>query len=91
MQNGYIERFNSKFKDERLNEHWSQTLHQARAEIDAWRGDYNKVSPPPPPPPNRWYGERRQITSMGLPFDAPCWVGKPSEFTPRSTPAHDLK
>ena len=30
MQNGYIESFNGKFRDELLNEHWFETLHQAR-------------------------------------------------------------
>ena len=45
MQNGYIERFNSKFRDECLNEHWFQNLRQARAEIADWRTDYNEVRP----------------------------------------------
>ena len=30
MQNGYIESFNGKFRDEHLNESWLQTLNQAR-------------------------------------------------------------
>jgi putative transposase len=41
MQNGYIESFNGKFRDECLNDHWFQTLHQ----ISAWRQDYNEVRP----------------------------------------------
>ena len=45
MQNGYIESFNGKFRDECLNEHWFQTLQQARAEITSWRQDYNEVRP----------------------------------------------
>ena len=45
MQNGYIESFNGRFRDECLNEHWLQTLHQARKEIAAWRRDYNDVRP----------------------------------------------
>lgn len=45
MQNGYIESFNGKFRDECLNEHWFQTLHQAREAISAWRQDYNEVRP----------------------------------------------
>ena len=45
MQNGYIERFNGKFRDECLNEHWFQTLMQARSEIATWRQDYNEVRP----------------------------------------------
>jgi putative transposase len=45
MQNGYIESFNGKFRDECLNEHWFETLQQARAEIAIWRQDYNEVRP----------------------------------------------
>ena len=45
MQNGYIESFNSRVRDECVNEHWLQTLHQARKEIAAWRLGYNEVRP----------------------------------------------
>jgi putative transposase len=45
MQNGYIESFNGKFRDEHLNECWFQTLHQARLAAAAWRTDYNEVRP----------------------------------------------
>ena len=45
MQNGYIESFNGKFRDECLNDHWFETLPQTRATIAAWRQDYNEVRP----------------------------------------------
>lgn len=45
MQNGYIESFNGKFRDECLNEHWFETLSQARSTIASWRQDYNQVRP----------------------------------------------
>jgi putative transposase len=45
MQNGYIESFNGKFRDEFLNEHWFETLHQARSATAIWRQDYNEVRP----------------------------------------------
>jgi putative transposase len=45
MQNGYIESFNGKFRDECLNEHWFSTLVEARAIIGAWRRDYNENRP----------------------------------------------
>ena len=45
MQNGYIESFNGKLRDECLNEQWFETLHQARTTIAAWRRDYNEVRP----------------------------------------------
>jgi putative transposase len=43
MQNYYIESFNGKFRDERLNEQWFQTLPKARTCIAEWRRDYNEV------------------------------------------------
>lgn len=45
MQNGYIESFNGKFRDECLNEHWFTALQQARDIIANWRRDYNEVRP----------------------------------------------
>jgi putative transposase len=45
MQNGYIESFNGKFRDECLNEQWFETLPQARIAIASWRQDYNEVRP----------------------------------------------
>ena len=45
MQNGYIESFNGKFRDECLDEHWFTSLAQARDVINAWRRDYNEVRP----------------------------------------------
>jgi len=45
MQNGYIESFNGKFRDECLNEHWFETLPQARSAIAIWRQDFNEVRP----------------------------------------------
>src|SRR5690606_216018 len=45
MQNGYIESFNGKFRDECLNEHWFTSLAQARDVIGEWRRDYNEVRP----------------------------------------------
>ncbi|TVT44309.1 MAG: IS3 family transposase, partial [Denitromonas halophila] len=45
MQNGYIESFNGRFRDERLNESWFETLAQNREAIAIWRQDYNEVRP----------------------------------------------
>ena len=45
MQNGYIESFYGKFRDECLNEHGFETLPQARAAIAIWRQYYNEVRP----------------------------------------------
>jgi putative transposase len=45
MENGYIESFNGKFREECLNEHWFLTLDDARETIESWRIDYNQVRP----------------------------------------------
>ena len=45
VQNGYIESFNGKFRDECLNEHWFTSLAHARDIIAEWRRDYNEVRP----------------------------------------------
>ena len=45
MENGYVESFNGRFRDECLNENWFCSLTEARAIIAAWRQDYNKCRP----------------------------------------------
>lgn len=44
-QNGHLESFNGKFRDECLNVHWFLSLAQARQVIDAWREDYTTQRP----------------------------------------------
>ena len=44
-QNGYIESFNGKFRDECLNGHWFNNLPEARRIIEEWRQDYNLARP----------------------------------------------
>lgn len=45
MQNGCIESFSGKFRDECLHEQWFESLPQARVAISTWRQDYNEVRP----------------------------------------------
>jgi putative transposase len=45
MQNGYVESFNGRFRDECLNAHWFATIADARQKIEAWRQDYNDDRP----------------------------------------------
>jgi len=40
MQNGYIESFNGKLRAECLNQHWFQSLSEAREIIEDWRLEY---------------------------------------------------
>ncbi|PHQ73743.1 IS3 family transposase [Marinobacter salarius] len=44
-QNGFIESFNGRFRDECLNEHWFRDLAHAREIISNWRRDYNENRP----------------------------------------------
>jgi len=45
MQNGFIESFNGKFRDECLNEHWFTSLKEASTIIEKWRRHYNEERP----------------------------------------------
>ena len=44
-QNGHIESFNGKFRDECLNLHWFTSLRHAQRVIEEWRRDYNEFRP----------------------------------------------
>lgn len=43
--NAYIESFNSRFRQECLNQHWFMDMEDARGKIEAWRSDYNERRP----------------------------------------------
>ena len=45
VQNAFIESFNSRLRDECLNEHVFLSLTEARQTIEAWRYDYNHLRP----------------------------------------------
>lgn len=45
MQNGYLESFKGKFRDECLNIHWFRSLADARRIIEDWRQSYNTERP----------------------------------------------
>jgi putative transposase len=45
VQNAFIESFNSRLRDECLNEHLFDSLTEARQIIEAWRLDYNYARP----------------------------------------------
>ena len=44
-QNGHIESFNGKLRDECLNVSWFRNLFEARRRIGRWRKDYNEFRP----------------------------------------------
>ena len=45
MQNGFVESFNGRFRDEFLNETLFTSLPEARPAIAAWKEDYNDQRP----------------------------------------------
>ena len=45
MQNGFVESFNGRLRDECLNEHLFTNLKEARQIIEEWRIDYNTNRP----------------------------------------------
>jgi len=45
QQNGFIESFNGRLRDECLNEHWFLSLPHAQRTIEDWRLDYNLNRP----------------------------------------------
>ena len=51
-QNAFIESFNGKFRSECLNQHWFETLEEAKETIETWRIEYNTERP------NRAIGRR---------------------------------
>lgn len=45
MQNGFVESFNGKFRDECLDAEWFESLNHAREIVESWRFDYNSNRP----------------------------------------------
>ena len=45
QQNGFVESFNGRLRDECLNEHLFRSLPSARRIIEVWRIDYNHSRP----------------------------------------------
>ena len=45
MENGHIESFNGRLRDECLNANWFASLDEARKVVEDWRLDYNEVRP----------------------------------------------
>lgn len=45
MENGFVESFNGRFRDECLNEQWFVSMKDAQEKIEAWREEYNSCRP----------------------------------------------
>ncbi len=65
-ENGYVESFNARFRDELLNGEIFYTLKEAKAVVEIWRRHYNEVRPHSslgyrPPAPAAYWGDRTNI------------------------------
>jgi putative transposase len=45
MQNGHVESFNGRLRDECLNANWFLNLADAKRKIESWREEYNAERP----------------------------------------------
>lgn len=67
-QNGKIESFNGKLRDECLNQEWFPTLVHARCTLNVWKHDYNWVRPHSALnylPPALWAKKYAHISTFG--------------------------
>jgi transposase InsO family protein len=72
-ENGYVESFNGKLRDELLNGEIFYTLREAQVIIERWRREYNTFRPhsslgyhPPAPETVQWPWPRDQELLVGL-------------------------
>lgn len=88
MQNGFIESFNGRLRDELLNEMLFSSLSHARAGLAIWRADYNGSRPhsqlgwQTPAEFASTFNPRRALALRNLKSSAP---------SPASSPAHQGK
>jgi putative transposase len=84
VQNAYVESFNGRFRDECLSQAHYPTLARARAEIELWRVDYNRVRPHSCSTIARrkrlarWPALMRTVRCRGL--VPPCWVSSATRW-----------
>ena len=79
MQNGFVESFNGRLRDECLNETLFTSLPHARFVLDAWRDDYNHVRP------HSKLGGRTPAEKAG----EPVWGHAPRQVAITSTNHHE--
>ena len=86
QQNGFIESFNGRLRDELLNETLFKSLPHARAVLEAWRRDYNEERPHSKlgwMTPGAYVSAPGRCASLGLRAPASCY---PSNRRLKSTP-----
>jgi putative transposase len=70
-ENGYVESFNGKMRDELLNREIFFTLEEAKTLIARWREEYNHIRPHSalgyrPPAPQSWLLAQQPVSAPGL-------------------------
>ena len=79
-ENGYIESFNGRLRDECLNENWFVNLEHAKQKIEEWRQDYNEVRPHSAlgyRTPKEFAGEKQTLPGSQEPSGAPLQIAAP--------------
>ena len=71
MQNGFVESFNGKLRDECLNEILFEDLHHVRKILEDWRHDYNHVRP------HSALNGQSPIQALQNKIDKPLWGHAP--------------
>ena len=83
-ENGYVESFNARLRDELLNGEMFYTLREARVVIESWRRHYNRVRP------HASLGYRAPAPEVVVPGLATRPTGQPGSLWPirgvRSSP-----
>ena len=89
MQNGSIESFNGRFREECLDQSWFTSLAEARRVIEAWRLDYNQQRPHTSlrmATPAAFAAARPFIKQPRPPASEPDTVSSPDPVAALSTP-----
>jgi putative transposase len=93
MQNGFIESFNGRLRDELLNETLFPSLSHARATLRAWRTDYNRNRPHSrlgwltPTEYADTFNPRRDLTLRSMKSSAPDPVVQPAQMGQTNRPS----
>ena len=85
MQNGHIESFNGRFRDECLNANWFRNVFDARQKISIWRNDYNRARP------HRSLNYRTPdefAAHWQRPSSLPTWIPQPEPSVKATLTAH---
>ena len=93
MQNGFIESFNGRLRDELLNETLFTSLAQARVALGSWRADYNVNRPhsglawQTPAAFAQTFTPRRDTALRSIIGSAPLPVAQPAISTKTNRPS----